>query len=40
MTRDDRRVIIPNPHRREIDRGMLRQVLREAGINRDEWETI
>jgi predicted RNA binding protein YcfA (HicA-like mRNA interferase family) len=40
MTRGRVRVIIPNPHRGEIDRGMLRQILREAGISRDEWEAL
>ena len=40
MTRARLRLIVPNPHRGEIDRGLLARVLREAGVSRDEWEAI
>ncbi len=31
---------IPNPHQGDIGRDLLTRILREAGISRDEWETI
>jgi hypothetical protein len=32
------RVRIPNPHREDIGLNLLRQILREAGIEISEWE--
>jgi len=34
------RVRIPNPHREDIGRNLLREILREAGIERPEWESL
>lgn len=31
---------IPNPHRGDIDVGLLSRLLREAGIERDQWERL
>jgi predicted RNA binding protein YcfA (HicA-like mRNA interferase family) len=30
-------VIIPNPHKGDIGVGLLRRLLQQAGISRDEW---
>jgi predicted RNA binding protein YcfA (HicA-like mRNA interferase family) len=38
MIRDAIKVAIPNPHQKEISTGLLIRVLRQAGIDRDEWE--
>ncbi len=42
MVRDsDRlRLTIPNPHKGEIGRSLLAELLREAGISRAEWEKL
>ena len=31
---------IPNPHKRDIGRGLLARILRQAGISRKRWEQI
>ncbi len=31
---------IPNPHAQEIGRGLLVRILRQAGIEREEWEPL
>ncbi len=40
MLKGQLRVRIPNPHRGDIGRNLLRQILREAGIDREEWENL
>lgn len=35
-----RELRIPNPHGEDIGRGLLVRILREAGIERDEWESL
>ena len=37
MRRDNFRVTIPNPHGGAIDPGLLRRILRQAGIALEEW---
>ena len=37
MRRDGLRVTIPNPHAAAIDPGLIRRILRQAGIRLDEW---
>ena len=39
MVRQDRRLILPNPHRGDIGVALLSRVLDEAGISREEWES-
>ena len=34
------KVRIPNPHGEDINRGLLRRILTEAGIERREWESL
>ena len=33
-----RKLRIPNPHTEEIGRGLLVRILRQAGIEREEWD--
>jgi predicted RNA binding protein YcfA (HicA-like mRNA interferase family) len=40
MVRGDLVLTIPNPHRGEIGVGLLKTILRQAGIGRSEWESI
>ena len=40
MRRAERTVRLLNPHQGEISRGLLIRVLREAGISRNQWESI
>jgi hypothetical protein len=37
MVRGTNRVKIPNPHGQEINVNLLSEILREAGISREEW---
>ena len=37
MRRGDITVIIPNPHDGDIGVGLLRRLLRQAGVTRGEW---
>ncbi len=37
MSRDGLRLTIPNPHGGAIDPGLIRRILRQAGITLDEW---
>lgn len=37
MTRDALTLRIPNPHRRDISKHLLAEILRQADISRDEW---
>ena len=34
------KVSIPNPHRSDIGRTLLAQILRQAEISREEWESL
>jgi predicted RNA binding protein YcfA (HicA-like mRNA interferase family) len=40
MVRDERKLVLPNPHRGDVGRVLLQEILRQAGINRDEWEKL
>ena len=40
MVKGNLRVRIPNPHKREIGKNLLMQILREAGISKEEWEKL
>ena len=37
MVRGERRLTIPNPHRREIGTALLSRILRQAGVDQDVW---
>lgn len=40
MVKEHLRVRIPNPHRGDIGKNLLRAILREAGISMTEWENL
>lgn len=40
MIRDDVSVRVPNPHRSDIGRALLARILRQAGVDRDDWERL
>lgn len=40
MKRGDVTLIIPNPHQGDISRDLLARILRQAGISREEWESL
>jgi len=40
MVKEHLRVRIPNPHRGDIGKNLLRAILREAGISVVEWESL
>jgi len=40
MVRGDIVIRVPNPHQADIGMELLSRVLRQAGINRDEWERM
>ena len=37
MVKDDLRLTIPNPHKQDIGVDLLKRILRQGGIQRDEW---
>ena len=37
---DQLRLFVPNPHKGEISRPLLGEILSEAGISRAEWERL
>ncbi|MBS1253900.1 MAG: hypothetical protein MAG451_02954 [Anaerolineales bacterium] len=40
MVKEELRLALPNPHQSDIGRGLLARILRQAGIDRDEWEQL
>lgn len=40
MVKGDLVITIPNPHREQISVDLLARLLRQAGISRDEWESV
>jgi len=38
--KDQLRLFIPNPHKGEISRPLLNEILHEAGISREEWQRL
>lgn len=40
MVRGPRKVPIPNPHEGDIGVPLLANILRQAGISREEWERL
>jgi predicted RNA binding protein YcfA (HicA-like mRNA interferase family) len=39
MRQGDRTVRIPNPHRGDVGISLLSEILKQAGISDDEWNT-
>ena len=40
MVKGALRLAIPNPHKGDIGQEFLARILRQAGIERDEWEKL
>ncbi|PKB68266.1 MAG: hypothetical protein BZY81_02270 [SAR202 cluster bacterium Io17-Chloro-G4] len=40
MVHEDNTIWIPNPHGGDIGRELLSRILRQANINRDDWEAL
>ncbi|HJP19666.1 MAG TPA: type II toxin-antitoxin system HicA family toxin [Nitrospinota bacterium] len=40
MVKENLRIRIPNPHKKEIGKNLLKQILREAGVDKTEWESL
>jgi predicted RNA binding protein YcfA (HicA-like mRNA interferase family) len=40
MRRGNDTVIVPNPHRSDIGKNLLAEILRQANISREEWEKL
>ncbi len=40
MTKGRLKVTIPNPHRGDLSRHLLAIILRQAGISREDWESL
>ncbi len=40
MVKGEIKLAIPNPHQSDIGRELLIRILRQAGIDREEWEKL
>lgn len=40
MLKGDLTLVIPNPHRGEIGKSLLSRILKQAGLSRQDWETL
>jgi len=40
LVRGELRLYIPNPHDSEIGKDLLARILRQAGIDRNDWESL
>lgn len=40
MLQGSLKIWLPNPHQGDISKALLSQILRQAGISRDEWERL
>lgn len=40
MVRDGLTLTLPNPHRSDVGRELLARILRQASIDRHEWERV
>jgi predicted RNA binding protein YcfA (HicA-like mRNA interferase family) len=40
MVRGDLRIRIPNPHKKEIGKNLLKLILKEAEIPKEKWEKL
>jgi len=40
MVKGDLKLAMPNPHQSDISRHLLARILRQAGIDKDEWERL
>ena len=40
MVKGELRIRIPNPHKKDIGKNLLKLVLKEAGISQETWEKL
>jgi predicted RNA binding protein YcfA (HicA-like mRNA interferase family) len=40
MVKGDKTLSIPNPHKKDIGMELLARILQQAGISKDEWESL
>jgi len=40
MIRNGPPLILPNPHQGDLSKGLVARILRQAGINREDWEAL
>ena len=40
MVKGNLKLRVPNPHKREISKYLLSEILRQAGISRDQWNKL
>ena len=40
MVKGDLRIRIPNPHKKDIGKNMLKLILKEAAISKETWEKL
>ncbi len=40
MVKSDITLTLPNPHRSDINRGLLKRLLRQAGIATIDWDAL
>lgn len=40
MFRGEVTIRVPNPHQTDIGKELLKRILRQAGINKEEWENL
>ena len=40
MVRDDVTIRVPNPHKADVGKELMARILRQAGIDKDEWERL
>lgn len=40
MVKEQLKLTIPNPRQGDISRDLVARILRQAGINRDDWERL
>lgn len=38
MKKNGLKVIIPNPHSRDIDKSLVAEILKQAGISEEDWD--
>jgi predicted RNA binding protein YcfA (HicA-like mRNA interferase family) len=39
MVKGELKIRVPNPHQGDISKHLLTEILRQAGISKDEWES-
>lgn len=40
MIKDDLVLTIPNPHKKDISVDLLKRILKQAGVSREDWERV